>query len=170
MNSTFQTKNKTFAGKHEWYTPEYIIKELEYDDHKFMTDPCAAPLHLRPFNIGKINNWTIEDDGLSKKWEGLTFVNPPYGNNTKLWLKKASEYDNCVVLLFARTETKMFFDYVWNKASAVLFFKGRIQFIDSENKTVGNAGAPSVLIAYGENAKRQLRHMEKKGFGKFIEL
>lgn len=35
---------------------------------------------------------------------------------------------NAMALIFARTETRMFFDHVWPKAQAVLFLEGRLYF------------------------------------------
>lgn len=60
-------------------------------------------------------------------------------------------------LTFARTETKAFFDAVWDKADAVFFFRGRIKFYHVSGREGGSAGAPSILIAYGrDNADRLL--------------
>jgi len=46
----------------------------------------------------------------------------------------------------------MFFDCVWNRADALLFLRGRLHFyhIDGTKSEI-NAGAPSVLVAYGQN-------------------
>jgi hypothetical protein len=55
-----------------------------------------------------------------------------------------------VALIFARTETKAFFDQVWDKATAILFIKGRLKFHKPNGELGGTAGSPSVLIAYGE--------------------
>lgn len=62
-----------------------------------------------------------------------------------------------LVLIFARTETKTFFDYVWDGADAILFIKGRIKFWTPEGKEAGTAGSPSVLIAYGKEEIEVLR-------------
>ncbi len=166
MNVEFETKNSGGkAGKVDWYTPKYIIEGL---GNNFDTDPCAAPIEKRLFDIGRQNNWTIDDDGYSKEWSGFCFVNPPYGDETEKWLKKSSEHNNCLVLIFARTETKMFHEHIWGKADAIFFFKGRISFIDSEKQTSGPAGAPSCLVAYGEKAVQHLKNCNLKG--KFISL
>jgi hypothetical protein len=48
----------------------------------------------------------------------------------------------------------MFFESVWDKATAVLFIKGRLKFYHVTGEQGDSAGAPSVLIAYGkENAE-----------------
>ncbi len=79
------------------------------------------------------------------------WCNPPYGKKTHLWLRKCAEHGNAIALVFARTETKMFFDHVWNSANAICFIEKRIQFYTVDGIKKGSAGAPSVLIAYGKN-------------------
>ena len=106
-------------------------------------------------NILRIRHYTVTDNGLTKEWSGKVFCNPPYGTQTGRWLNKCALHGNAIALTFARTETKMFFDTVWQKAHAVFFIKGRLTFYDVHgNKAENSAGAPSVLIAYGkENAE-----------------
>lgn len=148
--------------KDEWLTPPEIIKALG----EFTLDPCAPV--VRPWEMAN-NHLTIEDDGLNHEWEGRVWCNPPYGLEAAKWLDKLSEHGNGIALIFARTETKMFFEYVWNRATAVLFIEGRLYFhhVDG-SKARGTAGAPSVLIAYGENNAKILKEAPIKG--KFLWL
>jgi len=69
-------------------------------------------------------------------------------------MAKLAEHGDGVALLFARTETAMFHKYVWPIADALLFLKGRLHFHRPDGtRAPGNAGGPSVLVAYGrENA------------------
>lgn len=76
-------------------------------------------------------------------------MNPPYGPMTNEWLKKLSSHNNGIALIFARTETAMFFEWIWPKASALLFIEGRLFFHDhSGQRAKNNSGGPSVLVAY----------------------
>lgn len=61
-----------------------------------------------------------------------------------------------MALIFVRTETATFFPWVWDYASAFLFLKGRVNFYTKEGVEGGSAGAPSMLIAYGERDARCL--------------
>ena len=148
---------KGIGGRHlpqsrtnEWLTPPWILKQLGIFD----LDPCS-PIK-RPWKTAK-KHYTIKNDGLKKPWFGRVWCNPPYGKETENWLKKMSEYGNGIALIFARTETKMFFNYVWEKASAILFIKGRLTFFDTNgNPGRGNSGGPSCLIAYGEENSKIL--------------
>jgi hypothetical protein len=158
MNTSF---DRASNGKDEWLTPPEVIRSLG----EFDLDPCS-PIN-RPWNTAK-HHYTIEDDGYTKDWFGRVWCNPPYGNQTNLWLKKCSEYGNAVSLVFARTETKMFFDYIWDKADGLYFIKGRLKFHHVDGKQGDAAGAPSVLIAYGQNNVESLINCPLPG--KFIRL
>ena len=79
---------------------------------------------------------------------------------------KCAEHGNCIALTFARTETRMFFESVWDKATAVLFIKGRLRFYHVTGEQGGAAGAPSVLIAYGKENAEILKTLG--GIGKFV--
>lgn len=142
-----------------WLTPPAIIKSLG----EFDLDPCS-PVN-RPWDTAK-HHYTVEDDGLKQPWFGRVWMNPPYGSEAAKWLKRLVEHANGIALIFARTETEMFFEHVWRKASSLLFIEGRLHFHvaeDTEFKrtdkpsvfvkrgeaTPANSGAPSVLIAYG---------------------
>jgi len=131
-------------GHDEWLTPPEMIKSLGVFD----LDPCS-PVN-RPWDTAN-NHFTIKDNGLSKKWSGRVWLNPPYGTETIGWLARMAEHGNGVVLIFARTETKMFFKYVWDKADAILFLRGRIRFFYVNGKVSDfSGGAPSCLVAYGQ--------------------
>ncbi|MDV3474568.1 adenine methyltransferase [Elizabethkingia anophelis] len=148
--------------KDEWLTPPEIIKALG----SFDLDPCS-PIN-RPWSTAD-NHYTIENDGLSQEWKGRVWCNPPYGLEAAKWLDKLSIHRNGIALIFARTETKMFFDHVWNKADAVLFLEGRLYFHHVDGtRARANAGAPSVLIAYGKENVETLKNCSIKG--KFITL
>lgn len=162
--------HKTGMGSHEsarmqndeWLTPPHILNTLG----PFDLDPCA-PI-IRPWGTAK-HHFTIEDDGLNKEWFGRVWCNPPYGLEAAKWLHKLADHGDGIALIFARTETKMFFDYVWKRANALLFLEGRLFFhhVNGEKATM-NAGAPSVLVAYGKYNTHVLALSEIKG--KFISL
>lgn len=150
-------------GKDEWLTPPEIIKSLG----KFDLDPCS-PI-IRPWDTAK-EHFNINDDGLNSDWENKrVWLNPPYGLESANWLDKLKNHGNGIALIFARTETKMFFDHVWNDADALLFIEGRLYFHHVDGtKAKANSGAPSVLIAYGKNNVDFLERSVIKG--KLIKL
>lgn len=134
-----------------WLTPPEILEALG----PFDLDPCASL--DRPWDTAA-KHYTIEDDGLARQWEGSVWMNPPYGFQAAVWLERLAEHGNGIGLVFARTETRMFFDHVWPKASALLFIKGRLYFRQPDgSKAKYTGGAPSVLIAYGVQMAERLR-------------
>lgn len=142
-----------------WLTPPYIFRSLG----EFDLDPCSLPSHIRPWNTAKEHYWK-EIDGLTKPWKGRVWLNPPYGSETFKWIRKLAEHGNGIALIFARTETKGFHDYVWNMADAVFFFKGRIKFYNvNKNEAKCGANAPSCLIAYGENNVKSIQESNLQG-------
>lgn len=106
MDTTFQGNTET--GKDEWLTPPEIVRSLG----DFDLDPCS-PIN-RPWDTAK-KHLTVIDDGLNQEWNGSVWCNPPYGKEAVKWLEKCAEHNNCIALVFARTETKMFFSEVWEK-------------------------------------------------------
>ena len=77
-------------------------------------------------------------------------MNPPYSEASR-WLEKLAGHGMGMALIFARTETEMFGKWVWGRASSVLFISGRLHFhYPDGTRAKGNAGGPSVLVAYGE--------------------
>jgi hypothetical protein len=139
----------TVSGTDVWLTPPSILEALG----EFDLDPCSSL--NRPWDTAK-HHFTIEDDGLAQEWFGRVWCNPPYGKAMNPFLDKMVKHGNGIVLIFARTETKAFFDYVWDKADAILFIKGRLKFHTPNGKAAGTAGSPSVLIAYGEENVKAL--------------
>lgn len=157
MNTLFEISPNR---KDEWLTPPQIVKSLG----PFDLDPCS-PIN-RPWPTAH-THYTVEDNGLTKSWFGRVWCNPPY-SNIGVWLKKCAYHNNAIALLFARTDTKDFFAQVWNKADSVFFLAGRLKFYHSSGIIAGNAGAPSVLVSYGE---QNTQAIEKSGLsGKHVRL
>lgn len=143
--------------KDEWLTPREIVQALG----PFDLDPCS-PI-TRPWDTAK-RHLTMKDDGLSQPWEGRVWLNPPYGQFTDEWLEKLALHGNGIALIFARTETETWFNWVWPKAGAILFIKGRLYFHHvSGARAKSNSGAPSALIAYGRENEVALRSSKIDG-------
>lgn len=139
------------AGKTEWLTPPRILKALG----PFDLDPCA-PVD-RPWDMAK-NHYTKLDNGLEKEWYGRIWLNPPYGVEAEPFLERLAQHGHGIALMFARTETKMFFKHVWDNAVGILFLQGRLYFHHADgSRAKANGGAPSVLIAYGQDNVEVLR-------------
>lgn len=141
MNSNLMFSSAT----DEWFTPIDFYNKLnaEFD---FNLDPCATEINHKCEKY-----FTKEDDGLLQSWGGHNvFCNPPYGRKIGAWVEKAykeAKKDNTliVMLLPARTDTKWFHNFIYNKAE-IRFIKGRLKFGGCKN----SAPFPSMLVIYRE--------------------
>jgi hypothetical protein len=168
----------------EWLTPPELIAALG----QFDLDPCAPV--SRPWDMAK-HHFTIQDDAFKQDWGGASvrkFMNPPYQEpeapckrvckkkrcverghhvtrhvpGTADWVKRLADSGNGVALIFARTETGIFFPHVWHRAAALFFFDTRLTFyhVDGTLSKL-NSGAPSCLVAYGEENAEAVRECER---------
>ena len=136
MNVHFSSKTE------EWATPQDTFNELN-KEFNFDLDPCATD------NNHKCDKYyTKEDNGLSQSWDNYrVFCNPPYGRVIKDWVKKASNARGGVVVMLipARTDTKYFHEYIYNKKNIeIRFIKGRLKFGDATN----SAPFPSMIVIF----------------------
>jgi hypothetical protein len=117
------------AVRETWRTPKAVFQTLDAE-FNFDFDPCPP-------------NPTF--NGLEISWGHSNFVNPPYGNQIGLWLKKAFEERRqnklSVFLIPSRTDTRWWHEYCM-KANEIRFIKGRLKFDDQPNP----APFPSAII------------------------
>ena len=134
------------SEKHNWETPIDFFNKVD-SFYKFNLDCCAENI------TAKVNNfYTVEDDALSKDWNGVIWCNPPYGREQKDFIDKALNEVNVgnaktvVCLIPSRTETKMWQEVIFKNATSVHFIKGRLKFGGSKH----NAPFPSALVVFGK--------------------
>jgi hypothetical protein len=141
-----------------WLTPRHILDALG----QFDLDPCAAPdPDLWPTATRHI---TLPTNGLTEPWHGRVWLNPPYGAGVWYWVNRLRQHGTGTTLIFARTETSGFVEHVWKAADAVLFLHGRQHFHHADGtRAAMNAGAPSCLIAYGEQDADALARSDLDG-------
>lgn len=126
----------------EWATPQVFFNELNNEFH-FTLDPCATKENAKCERF-----FTKEDNGLTQSWnKERVFCNPPYGTELKKWVEKASmTWGGSVVMLIpARTDTRYFHDYIYQKENVeIRFLKGRLKFGDGK----GSAPFPSMVVIF----------------------
>jgi len=131
-----------FSSKSDlWETPQNFF-DLISKEFSFTVDVCALPENAKCKHF-----FSPEQDGLSQEWEGVCWMNPPYGREISKWVKKAYESSKnnatIVALLPARTDTRWFHDYIYKKAE-IRFIAGRLKFGGSVN----SAPFPSMLVVW----------------------
>lgn len=125
----------------EWETPQEFFDKLNAE-FNFTLDPCSTNE-----NAKCEKHYTREDDGLSQDWTGETvYCNPPYGKEAIKWVVKCAEHardgGTAVMLIPARTDTKLFHEWINGKAE-VRFIRGRLRF-SGKNR----APFPSMVVVF----------------------
>ncbi len=106
MNTRFE---RTEKASDEWYTPKEVLEALG----KFDLDPCAPVSPLWPTATVMYDKHI---DGLSQKWEGRVWLNPPYSRPIiEQFVLRLAEHDNGIALLYNRCDSRMFQDIIFKK-------------------------------------------------------
>lgn len=127
-----------------WLTPRSLVEPLG----EFDLDPCGAPGYELAAETYLLERG---QDGLVDPWHGRIWLNPPYGRMAEPFLRRLADHGRGTALIFARTETRLWHQVIWPNASGFLFLAGRVTFLDPDGvAAAANAGAPPVLVAFGE--------------------
>lgn len=147
------------TGEKTWLTPPSIIEALG----PFDLDPCC-PSNM-PWRTAT-QMISLPDNGLLADWSGKrVWCNPPYGREAIPFLRKMAENTNGggYSLIFARTDTSAWQDFIFPYAYGVLFLRGRIKFYKADGTPGETAPAPSALVAYSERDFVRLRESRLVG-------
>lgn len=130
------------SERDDWSTPQDLFDALNAEFH-FDLDVCATPSSAKCAKY-----FTPELDGLAHEWTGSCWMNPPYGDEIKTWVKKA--YDSrtratVVCLVPARVDTGWWWDYC--RQGDVRFLRGRLRFGGGET----GAPFPSAVVVFPGN-------------------
>lgn len=124
----------------EWETPQDFFDGLNAE-FRFDLDVCATPENAKCSRY-----FTREIDGLKQNWDGICWMNPPYGREIGQWVKKAYESAQngatVVCLLPARTDTAWWHEYCMK--GKVRFIRGRLKFGGAQN----SAPFPSAVVVF----------------------
>lgn len=143
---------KMSSKSHMWETPQWLFDKLDAV-WQFSLDVCATPENAKCKHFITPDVDALRDD---VHWHGTCWMNPPYGRQIGLWVKKAYESAqggaSVVCLLPARTDTAWWHDYCMK--GNITFLRGRLKFSDSK----GNAPFPSALVAFTPHGIRPAQH------------
>lgn len=136
------------SDKQDWRTPQHVFDFFDSRYH-FQLDAAAREDNaLCERFIGP------EEDALSVPWKAQTvWLNPPYGRGVGKWVEKAyreAQAGRTVgVLIFARTDTSWWHDYVM-RAKLVFLIRGRLKFLGDNGEPKNAATAPSCFVVFGK--------------------
>ena len=138
-----------------WETPVDLFNRLDRV-FNFELDVCAVDATAKCDRY-----FTPKIDGLSQKWEGNCWMNPPYGREQIKWITKANEEGcNVVCLIPARPDTKVWHEVIFKYAKAICFIKGRLKFGNAKD----SAPFPSAIVVFGEELNNtQINELKSLG-------
>lgn len=130
----------------EHYTPDHIIEAVVECLGEIDLDPCADAGHRVPAKL----HYEKRDNGLAHDWHGRVYMNPPYGREIDMWVRKLTyqhekgNVTEAIALLPARVDTQwwqLIRDY------PVCFVTGRLTFIGNDDP----APFPSAIVYLGND-------------------
>ena len=129
-----------------WATPQDFF-DKQNATYGFTLDVCATA-----DNAKCARYFTEADDGLAQAWQGVCWMNPPYGRTIGQWMKKAYESSQAgatvVCLVPARTDTRWWHDYAMK--GQIEFIRGRLKFGSAKN----SAPFPSALVIFNKGQSK----------------
>lgn len=131
----------------DWFTPPEIFKALGLT---FDLDPCSpGPGHWVPAR----RVYTEIDDGLSKPWADLVFMNPPFGgrNGHIPWLIKFFDHGNGIAIVRSYTSSGWWHDHM-GRAECLCWPRGKTKFVRPDGEIGRAPGHGIVLIGMGTAA------------------
>jgi hypothetical protein len=153
----------SIGASDDWHTPPEIFTAIGL---RFDLDPCAPIDQTHYFvPVGKI--YTKADDGLTKPWDGLVFMNPPFGGRRGHipWLKNFFAHANGIAIARVYTSSDWFHDWVVPHAETLCFPRGKTKFVRPDGSIGTAPGHGIVLIGMGDVANAALR---QSGLGFFV--
>lgn len=120
------------TGEIEGYTPKEYIEATRYVLGSIDCDPASNAMAQEI--VQAKTYYTLENDGLSKEWNGAVFLNPPYKQpDIKFFIQKlldeidAKRTTKAILLTNNNTDTR-WFHCAALKSQAICFTSGRINF------------------------------------------
>lgn len=152
------------SGNTEWYTPKQYIESARKVMGSIDLDPASSKEAQKIVRATKY--YDSKADGLTKKWKGNIWLNPPY-SNVKLFVDKLldSPFDQAIVLVNNATETE-WFARLAERSSAMVFHTGRIKFATPESDGEGTTPCMQgqAFLYFGENVMQFIDEFSQYGW------
>ena len=126
------------SARTDWETPKWLFDALAAE-FPITLDVCATAENAKCPSYFSV-------DSLSKQWTGMCWMNPPYGKEIGLWVKKAYDSAACgdaaVVCLLPARSSNAWWRYVIE--GDVRFLRGRVKFVGAPSVTM----FPNVIVVF----------------------
>jgi transcriptional regulator with XRE-family HTH domain len=137
-----------YQSRDDRFTPTPFLERLRRAlGRRIDLDPCGHPAAF----VKAKTIWTAEDDGLSRPWRGIVYVNPPWSEMAR-WLRKtraewdAGHCDVIAMLLPYRLYQQTWRDTLLGVTDCFLLI-GRVEYLDPEGRETMPHG--NALVIFG---------------------
>lgn len=146
------------SGEIEWYTPPEFIECARRALGSIDLDPCTSKLAQKYIKARKF--YTQETDGLSKRWSGNVWMNPPYksglvGDFVSKLLRHFSdaEVKQAIVLVNNATDTQWFQELA-EQANVICLVGGRLKFLDAAGEPANTPLQGQCFVYLGDRVAK----------------
>ena len=139
----------------DYLTDPQLIKELG----PFNTDPCC--LDKMPWRTAK-RMLTKKDNGLTSKWTGTVWLNPPYSKPLP-WIERFIEHGNGIILVPGRSPETAWCQLLYEQADLFFYPRGRFVFFLKDGSPSAGKWQPNLLAAMGGTCVKRLLNLPRHG-------
>lgn len=144
------------SGENEWYTPPEYIEAAREVMGRIDLDPASC--ETAQANVKAKRFYTADDDGLSKRWAGNVWLNPPYSKDliglfAAKVVEESARFDQAVVLVNNATDTSWFHQLA-SVSSAACFLRGRVKFLDKTGTPANTPVQGQAVLYVGDNVAK----------------
>lgn len=155
------------SGNDEWYTPSDIVERARDAMGSIDLDPASNATANKVVKARKFID--IENDGLSKKWKGNVWLNPPYSRglcssfvNKLIDSVESQEVTQAICIVNNGTETE-WGQMLLSHADAVCFRSGRVKFLNASLEPANTPLQGQMICYFGERFKQFREAFQTEG-------
>jgi hypothetical protein len=156
------------TGEFERYTPAKYIEIARAVMGTIDLDPASCTVAQKI--VKATTFFTVKDDGLSRKWHGNVWLNPPYHRDLapkfidKLVIEQQAERITQAILLTNNSTDTDWFVKAQTNCRAICFTKVRIAFLEEDGMTEVSPTQGQAFFYFGANTDRFCDGFCKIGF------
>jgi len=147
------------GGGDEWFTPIKYLEMAREVLGGFDTCPASSAFAQRRFDFGpQCRHYTRADNGLTKRWRGRVWLNPPFSKGLPAAFidKLVAEYDSghvsAAMLLTNTFSSNGWFQKAGHAATALCLMRERIEFEREGGDTPGTQIYGQTFFYFGDDA------------------
>ena len=120
--------HESIGKSDEWYTPKYIFEALGVRFSMDVAGDLENPFQSVPCDYAS-------DNGLLEAWEGLVWMNPPFGKRDGLWLwvDRFINHGNGIALVPDRTSAQ-WWQHLAKHSESICFLSPKVKFINQKGE------------------------------------